>query len=130
MKYSSYIGGFATLVLIAICFVPWVYIQSINTIITGISAEHTNFGRPGLLHLFFAFIALVLFLVNKIWAKSVNIFICSLNVAWAIRNFLSITHCEFGDCPEKKLGIYALLAFSLLMLVMSTLPKIDIPKED
>lgn len=130
MKYSSHIGFLATVALIAVCFAPWVYIQSINTTITGVSAEHTNFGRPGLLHIFFSGIALVMFLVNKIWAKSVNIFICSLNVAWAIRNFLSITHCELGECPVKKAGIYALLAISLVMLIMATLPKIKLPKED
>lgn len=131
MKYSNYIGVLVALALIASCYVPWVYIESINTTVTGLKAEHTNFGRPGLIHVFMSAIAILLFIIHKIWAKRLNVFIGALNFAWAIRNFLVVTRCELGECPVKKMGIYAVLVLSFFMLLMSMLPKMKvINKED
>ncbi|HEX8356278.1 MAG TPA: hypothetical protein VF610_02655 [Segetibacter sp.] len=129
MKYSNYIGVVAALALIACCFVPWVYIAPIKTTITGVSAENTNFGRPGILHIFFAAISIALFLLPRVWAKRANLFVATFNLAWSVRNFLIITHCELGECPEKKMGIYALLILSFLLEIMALLPKIEL-KED
>ncbi len=129
MKYSNYIGVIVAFALVAFCFVPWVYIESINTTVTGLRAEHTNFGRPGLLHIFMAAVAVLLFIIQKVWAKRLNVFISALNLAWAMRNFLVVSGCELGECPVKKVGVYAILVFSLLMLVMSMLPKIDLKPE-
>ncbi len=126
MKYSNYIGIAAAAALIAFCFFPWVYIQSVNTIVTGLRAEHTNFGKPGLLHIILAVISIVFFVVQKIWAKRINLFVCTFNLAWSIRNFLIVTQCEQGDCPEKRAGIYAVVLLSILMLVMSTLPEMKL----
>jgi hypothetical protein len=126
MKYSNYIGVLAAIALIYFCFVPWVYIDTIKTTITGIRADNTNFGRPGVLHIFFSVVTIILFLLPKIWAKRTNLFFVTFNLSWSIRNFLLITQCEFGDCPEKKMGIYAIVFLSAVMQVMGMLPKMKV----
>lgn len=126
MKYSNYIGILVAIVLMAICFVPWVFIASINTIITGMHAEHTNFGRPGLMNIILNVIAVLLFVTAKIWAKRTNVFVCTFNLAWTVRNYIIITQCELGECPEKRWGIYALVLLSVLLLLMALLPKLDL----
>lgn len=126
MKYSNYIGVIAAVALIIFCFVPWVYIGYIKTNITGIGASHTNFGRPGALHIVLAFFSIILFSFNKIWAARINLFVIALNFAWSIRNYVLLTQCEFGECPEKLVGIYAVVLLSFLILLMGFLPKINV----
>jgi hypothetical protein len=126
MKYSNYIGITSAVGLIACCFIPWVYITSINTVLTGIDTGNTNFGRPGLIHIILSVFSIILFIIHKVWAKRANVFIVALNFAWAIRNFLLITHCELGECPQKRFGIYAIMILSFLLLLMGLFPKLDV----
>ena len=130
MKYSNYIGVVAAILLISCCFIPWVYIESINTIITGLKAEHTNYGKPGILHIAFSLLSIIFFLIPTVWAKRTNLFIGAFNFAWGIRNFLLITHCAFGECPHKRFGIYAILLLSIVIMVMTTIPKVELKDED
>lgn len=123
MKYSNYVGILAAILLIGSCFLPWVYIESIKTTISGIHAPHTNFGKPGALHIIFSIMAIGLFLLPAVWAKYVNLAITTFNFAWVIRNFLLITQCELGECPQKLLGIFAILIFSIVMLITATIPR-------
>lgn len=122
MKYSNYIGVIAAAAIVTVCFMPWVYIPSIKTTITGMSADKTNFGRPGLMNIILGITAVVLFIIPRIWAKRINLFIGIFNLAWSVRNFLLITQCELGECPEKKSGIYLLLLLSAVLLLMTFLP--------
>src|SRR4051794_6934849 len=124
MKYSNYIGSITAVILISFCFLPWAYIDTIHATITGMRAEHTNFGRPGLLHICFSVLSIVFFLVPAVWAKRTNLFIGAFNFAWSIRNYLVITQCEVGECPHKQLGIFSIVFFSGLLLVMTTVPDI------
>ena len=126
MKYSKQIGVIAAIGLIVACFFPWVYIESINTTITGINAQNTNFGRPGLISIIFALFSISLCAIQKIWSKRLNLFVSTFNFAWSIRNFLLITQCSMGECPVKKPAIFATLLFSLIILIMSMVPKMEI----
>lgn len=126
MKYSNYIGILAAVALIACCFVPWVYIISIKTTITGVNSGATNFGRPGAIHIILCVFSIILFLLPKVWAIRTNLFTATFNFAWAIRNFLLITHCEMGECPEKRLGIYGVIILSFFILLMALFPKMDV----
>jgi len=103
-----------------------VYIDAIQTTITGMRAEHTNFGRPGLLHICFSVLSIIFFLVPAVWAKRTNLFIGAFNFAWSIRNYLVITQCEVGECPHKQFGIFAIVIFSALLLVMTMLPDVKL----
>lgn len=122
MKYSNYIGIIAALAIVAVCFMPWVYIPFIQTTVTGMSADKTNLGRPGLMNIILCIVAVALFIIPQIWAKRINIFMSIFNLAWSVRNFLLITQCELGECPEKKSGIYLLLFLSAVLLLMTFLP--------
>ncbi len=90
------------------------------------STGHTNFGRPGALHIVLAVLSILLFSIQKVWAARGNLFVVTLNFAWAIRNFLLLTQCEYGECPEKKSGIYAVILLSSIIILMGLLPKIDL----
>ncbi len=87
---------------------------------------NTNLGKPGIMNLLMAVISVVCFIVPALWAKRLNLFICAFNLAWAVRNFLLVTQCQMGECPEKKAGIYAMLLLSALMMVMAMFPKVKL----
>ncbi len=129
MKYSQQIGVAAVLLLIGVCYMPWSYVASQQLTITGMDTGKAEFGRPGILNMFFGSISLILFLLPKIWAKRTNVFIGALNLSWSIRNYLLVTTCYFGDCPEKKPGIYLLLFLSVTIFIMTLVPKIDLNKK-
>ena len=122
MKYSNVIGVVAAIILIVFCFLPWVYIESIKTTITGLNTAPTRFGKPGILHIVFSLVSIILFLIPATWSKGTNLFIVAFNFAWAVRNFLLIPQCELGDCPQKLFGLYIILLVSILIVVMAMLP--------
>lgn len=126
MKYSQLIGILAALALIACCFFPWSYIESKQLVVTGMSAPGTNFGKPGLMNIYVSAVSILLFAIPRIWAKRTNVFFTIFNLAWSIRNFIIVSGCLMGECPEKRPALYLLLVFSALMLVMSVLPKMEV----
>ncbi|MCX6209810.1 MAG: hypothetical protein NTZ59_10035 [Bacteroidetes bacterium] len=132
MKYSQQIGIIAALCLIGSCFLPWVEIISMHKILNGINGyvnEQFTFGTQIKAHSFFCIISIILFLLNKIWAKRTNIFVCFLSFTWAIKNFILFRMCRMGDCPETKFGLWLLMFFAITMFIMSLLPKIEIQKK-
>lgn len=128
MRYSNQLSIVVALLLIAVCFAPWVYIPPIDTTITGWNAGKTNLGKPGLMNIVFGTLTVILTLLPNIWAKRVNVFICSFNFSWAIRNYLLTTQCEMGECPEKKYGIYVLLTLAAILLLLSFFPRFKVQK--
>ncbi len=130
MKYSKWIGFAAAITVLLVCYLPWVYVPSVQLEIAGMfaSGKH-NFGKPGLMNMVCTTGAAILFLLPRVWAKRTNIFFCGFNVAWAVRNYIMLSRCYGGDCPEKKIGLYLLVAAAALMLLMSFLPDIAIKEE-
>jgi hypothetical protein len=61
-------------------------------------------------------------IIPRIWAKRINLVVTALNLGWAVRNFLLITGCAGGDCPEKKIAIWLVPLASLLMLLAAMFP--------
>lgn len=129
MKYSQLIGIAAVLALAGVCFLPWVYIASVKITVTGFYAEGTNFGKPGMMSMFLGTACIIFFLTPKIWAKRANVFISAILFAWSIKNFIILSSCLAGDCPEKKAGLYLQLILCLIIMVMSFFPKIALPGE-
>jgi hypothetical protein len=129
MKYSQIAGIVSAVAVIAICYMPWIYIPSIHVTVTGLYSDGTSFGKPGLLNIAFAVLAIIFFSIPKIWAKRTNVFIVTVNFAWALRNYLLLSTCQSGECPEKKTALYLLVLTSLLMLLMSFFPKVNISEE-
>ena len=129
MKYSQQIGAVLALLIIINCFFPWSYIPSLDITITGMNTTGTHFGKPGILHIAFSCIAFILFLIPRVWSKRTNIFICAINLAWGLKNFMLYSMCPAGDCQEKRFGIYLLLLFCFIMIVMALLPKIAVKEK-
>ena len=129
-KYSKWVGLLAAVAVIAVCYQPWIYVPRVSLEIGGMYATgKQNFGRPGLMNCILAVVSIIMFLLPFIWAKRTNIFIVAFNIAWAVRNYILLTKCYGGECPEVKIGIYLLLLASGLMLVMAFIPDVVIKEK-
>lgn len=130
MKYSKWIGLLSVAVIIAVCYMSWIYVPSVQLEIGGMHASgRQSFGRPGLMNIIMSTGAALMFLLPFIWAKRINLFFCAFNIAWSIRNYILLTKCYGGECPEKKAALYILMAASVVMLVMALIPDIAIKEE-
>ena len=130
MKYSQLLGVLACLLLIINCFFPWSYVAEIKLLISGVNGGE-NLGKPGLFNMVLCAVMILFFLVPKIWAQRTNVILGGLNIAWSIRNFLLVTTCSGGICPEKKAGIYFLLVLAFFIEIMTFLPPMKIaPKAE
>jgi hypothetical protein len=49
-------------------------------------------------------------------------------VAWSFRNFLVLSTCQMGECPQKQWALYGCIIVSVGILIMTFLPKITIIK--
>ena len=126
MRWMKWVGLLSALLVIFSCFFPWVIIISKGITIRGVDSAGTNFGKPGYFHLFLTFVFIVFNFIERIWAKRINIFVVAINLAWAIRNYIIISACQGGECPEKKAALYAVVLGSIAMLVTALFPDIDI----
>lgn len=129
MNYKKWLGILFFAVLVISCFSPWVTVPSRNLVISGVSAEGTNFGKPGYFNLFFGFFFLIFHLTPRLWAKRWNLLVVALNLAWAIRNYFLLTACREGECPFKETGLFLMIIASVCMLISALLPDISM-KED
>jgi hypothetical protein len=133
MRYSNYIGIAAGLLIIITAYMPWIYIPSVDTFVTGMGASvKTVFGKPALMNFYLLPLILILFLVPRMWAKRANPFIGAIHFAWSLRNLLLLSTCRNGECPEKLIGLYLYFAASVLLLIMTVLPDLKLKpgKED
>lgn len=129
MKYTQTIGIIASLIVIVCSFLPWSIVVSEQITISGFETEGTRFGKPGLFLIFFTIIAIVLFLIPTIWAKRTNIFIGAIVFTWSLRNYILVSTCLMGECPEKQPALYTLVIASGVVMVMSLLPKLNTLKK-
>jgi len=126
LKYSGWIGVFAALLLILACFLPWAYYPDIDKIFTGFYSEKNMYGKPGKFLIFFSVLAIIFFLWPRIWAKRINMFITAIILAFAIKSFILYSACYRGICPEKKEGIFVMLAGSVLMVLAAMFPDLKL----
>ncbi|HWB26466.1 MAG TPA: hypothetical protein VG738_13360 [Chitinophagaceae bacterium] len=130
MKYSQLIGIAAVIAIVIVCFIPWVYIPAVKITVTGLQATGTDFGKAGLMMFVLGAVNIIFFITPKIWAKRTNVFIAAILLSWAIKNYIVISACYAGECPEKRAGIYLQVLFAFVVLLMSFFPKIELPKEE
>ncbi|MES1159401.1 MAG: hypothetical protein ABUM51_01470 [Bacteroidota bacterium] len=126
MKNSQWIGIAAALLLIGACFLPWAYFPDLQKDFTGFFSEKNTYGRPGKVFVFLSALAIIFFLIPKIWAKRANIFVGALTIAFGIKCFLLFTACYKGICPDKKIGIFLVLIASATMTLAAVLPDIKL----
>jgi hypothetical protein len=128
MKHSQTIGILLCLALFYCTTQALVIIESHHLVITGWKAEGTNFGQPGKLFVYLGGLSILFFALPFIWAKRINVAIGAIIIAWSFRNFMVLSACQMGDCPQKQWPLYACVVLSIGILIMSFLPKIKIPK--
>lgn len=129
MRWMKWTGIAAAIVMIISCFYPWALITSKGIVVTGIDATGTHFGKPGYFNLLFTFLFLLFTFMPRVWAKRINLVVCAFNLAWALRNYFVVSTCRAGDCPEKQLALYLLVASAILMLISSFFPDIKLNKK-
>jgi hypothetical protein len=122
----KWIGIFATIALVIACFYPWVFIESENVSVTGLSAAIMKLGKPAYFHFLLAAFYIFFHFTPRIWAKRCNLLVAALNLAWAVRNFFLVTACAAGECPQKKWALYVVLVSSLFMMLAALFPKIKL----
>jgi hypothetical protein len=114
---KKWIPATVALVLIGTIFFPWVVIESRGMVISGMEAAGTNYGKPGLFTLVFASLVFIFSLVPRVWAHRICVFSAALNIGWALRNFLILSACAGGECPQRQWAFYLYLFSSLFLLV-------------
>lgn len=129
MRNLKWIGFAAAIMLVAACFMPWVFIESRNITVSGVESGGTNFGKPGYFHFVLAAVFLICSFTPKIWAKRLNLFITALNLGWAVKNFFMIAACSGGECPVRQTGIWLMLVAAVLMLLSAFFPDMKVPAE-
>ena len=130
MKYSQRIGIGAAIIVVAASFLPWAYFPDLNEIFTGFFSEQNRYGRPGLVLIFLSAIMIVLYLVPKVWAKRSNILVAAISFAFCIKCFNLYDACYRGICPDKKAGIYIVLAASIIALAAALFPDLPVKQEE
>ena len=130
MKFSKWIGIAGVLLVFVAAFLPWIWIPSMNITVTGMQAQGTNFGKPALLNMLVSLVAAILFYAPTVMAKRANIFFCAFNLAWTIRNYIIVSTCRGGECPEKRFGLYLLIAASVIMIAAALFPDIKLKEEE
>ncbi|MET0242929.1 MAG: hypothetical protein ABW174_05660 [Flavitalea sp.] len=129
MKYSQWIGVLVTLGLIATCFFPWTYYPDLGKSFTGFFSEDSVYGKPGKVFIFLGVFAIVFFLIPRVWAKRWNFLFAALILAYGIKSYILYTGCYNGICPQKLAGIFIMLLFSVLVMVMAVIPDTKVKRE-
>lgn len=129
MRYMKWVGLAAVLILVLSCFIPWVFIESVNISVSGIDTTGTRFGKPGYFHFVMAAFFMFCSFVPRLWAKRLNLLVTAVNLGWALRNFFILAVCSGGECPIRKSGIWFMLLASILMLVAALFPDMKLPED-
>lgn len=129
MKNSKWVGIIGVILLFIAAYQPWITVPSKSITISGMNTDGTNFGKPALMNLIVSAVTAVFFLYSAVMAKRVNLFLCAFNFAWSVRNYIIVSTCRAGECPEKRFGLYLLLISSIIIMMASLFPDIAIKAE-
>ena len=116
----------ACFVLIAVCFMPWTYHADLQKNFTGFFSEKDAYGKPGKFIVFFCLVSFALLMVQKVWAQRVLLFVSGTLLAYAIKTYILYSSCYNAYCPEKKAGIFLLVACSVIIFAASLFSDIKI----
>jgi len=129
LKILYWLGIVACVTLIISCFMGWTYYGPEKGEFSGFYSFENYYGKPGKYLVGAGTIALLLMLLPRVWAKRTNLFICALTMGYAIKTYILYTGCYFAYCPEKRLGIYLMVASTIVMLVASVFPELKIKQK-
>ena len=129
MKYAQWFGIAAAVLAIAGCYLPWIEVHSIGKVLTGMDPAGSNFGRPGKVQIFLDGLAIILFLIPRIWSRRTNLFLAAFAFSWALRNIIIYSRCEMGECPERRIGIWLTMIGSILVLLAAIFPDMKLKEK-
>ncbi|MEJ0080736.1 MAG: hypothetical protein WDM78_07230, partial [Puia sp.] len=129
LKSAIYFGIAAAILLILCCFIPWAYYPDIQQNFTGFYSKGNNYGKPGKVFIFLSLISIAFFLIPTLWAKRANQFTAVLIFSYALKTYLLFAACYQGICPQLRIGLYSMLAFSLIVLICSLLSRAPLKAE-
>ena len=130
MKFSQWIGILASVILILSGFMNWTWYPDIHKYFTGYYSENNIYGRPGKIFMYLSVIAIIFFLVPRIWAKRWNVLVCTIIVAFAIKTFIVFTACYRGICPTRQIGIWMMLSSCILIFICALLPDLKLKEKE
>lgn len=117
MRWMKWFSLAAAALLIISCYNTWVIVGSQQIAISGVDASGTTFGKPGYFSLVLTIAYIILTLIPRLWARRINLFFATLNFAWVIRNYLLLSRCEAGECPQKQTFFYLYILAGVAMLI-------------
>jgi hypothetical protein len=121
MQSIRWLSILTAAIIIIACFFTWVSVEEKNFFVGGFySSSNNRFGEPGILHVAFCAIYILFVSLKKIWSIRTAFFVAALNIAWAIRNFVVLSTCSGGVCPEKHTALYVILIGSVLLIVLTS----------
>lgn len=126
MNYIKWIGLSACVALFVACFAHWTYHDDLHEFFTGFYSEKNAYGKPGIFLCFFAALSALLILIKRIWAKRFHLFLSALFVGYAIKTYTLYTSCYNAYCPQKQFGIYLMLVSTIIILIASVIPKMEL----
>jgi hypothetical protein len=126
MKYSQIVGIIAAVLLMFSGLLNWAWFPDLKEYFTGFYSYNNNYGRPGRVFIVLGIIAIIFYLIPRIWAKRVNIFVCVLLLAYAIKTFILYSGCYSGVCPDKQPGLWIMLFLSVVVFAASLLPDLKL----
>ena len=112
------------------CFLPWTFYPDLNKSFTGFFSEENMYGKPGKVFIFLSVISAALILINRIWAKRVLLFVAAINIAYLIKSYVLFTTCYSALCPVKQYGLYLLMAGTIMLMVVSVFPDMEVAKDE
>lgn len=125
MQSIRWLSILTAAIIITACFFTWVSVEEKDFFVGGFySSANSRFGEPGIFHVTFCSIYILLLLLNKIWSIRTAFFVAAFNIAWAIRNFVVISACNGGVCPEKHTALYTILIGSIALIVLTSFIRI------
>lgn len=129
MRYSQWIGVLAAAALMLSGFLNWTWYPDIKKYFTGFFTENNMYGKPAKALIFFAIIAVIFYLLPKVWAKRWNLLVCVIILAFAIRSFIVFSQCYRGICPERQPGIWLMLGSAVVMMLCALLPDLSVTQD-
>lgn len=130
MKNSQWLGIAAALLMIGACYLPWAYYPDLQKEFTGFFSEQNMYGRPGKVFIFFGGINFILFLIPRVWAKRTNILFGAMALAFAVKSYILYTACYRGICPERRAGIFLVVAGAAIVFIASLLPDLPVKEKE
>lgn len=126
-KVFHYIGIVSCILLIIACFMPWTYYPGPKITFTGFNVQTfpsgVNYGKAGIPIVFLTVIILILTLLKSIVSKRINLFLCALLMAFAIRTFVVFSGSLIKGDLIIKPALFLVIILPFFILLSAIFPK-------